>query len=689
MVRGPVIGPFGGQRVELWLRDGEPAVAVLVGGDREDIAGLSRVSWSLGCAAALVERRERPVLIHPSATPGEEPMAREPRGRIDPVPAAVPEVVAVLVGLAERWRERILCRCLAGNRDWTERALNLAVEAPIARALLGRSTGETDALMRAGLEAAGVVSDAVPAGLLALAWDLHLARGVRLAGGDASVVARPPFNRAGPDRAVLRRFASWTGSGSGQAGSVLIPACGGGRLLLLHGECAARNNIHMYALDPDPRATLFATAVMEREFGPRLACSIGVAHPLVEAGFGDDPLGGLIPPDARDRLAPVDWSSLFGGVDRFDRVLIGNPALPLTRRTVVRRYIDGTYRTVVGGPDPPLLLVEAGARRLALHGRIHALYPLAAWRTPSAAALRHWLAPRIDVLLFLHGYCVVSAAAEPLPGPIRVEGLAAGDTTPGPYPRSALDPGSWTVADPGKAARIARLEAESSPLGRILLGGVRGSAPFTVDPALMIDRRDRRRLLFADRRAGRALRPAIAPADVTRFGSTLSASWFVVAGPLPRRATRIALELGVEPPETDAFPPRAGPRLLFAEHSRVPAFLWDGSGTAIPLNGVGTIGPADSFLAGLLQASLLATAIVDRCPDGLTARCLSRLPIRLPDPFDDRERAIRDEISAFASERLRLSGRRGDAVKARRSTLDVAIDRAVERLYRLDITPSP
>ncbi len=153
------------------------------------------------------------------------------------------------------------------------------------------------------------------------------------------------------------------------------------------------------------------------------------------------------------------------------------------------------------------------------------------------------------------GYCAVRAAAEPLAAPILAGGFGEGTPALRAYPRSALDAGSWTLADPARTALLARLEAGGAPLGDILLGGVRMAAPVTLDPALLIDARDRRRLLRADRRAARAIRPVVAPEDVVRFGSARAASRFAVAGPLPPRARRLALELGLEPPETDLLPP--------------------------------------------------------------------------------------------------------------------------------------
>ena len=482
-------------------------------------------------------------------------------------PEAVPGVVRALVRLAGVWRERLLRRCLAGHHDWTEAGLNLAVERPIAELLLGTGGGAADTRMRAELGAAGVVLDAVPSDLLALAWDLHLARGVRLSGADASVGDRPPADRAGPDRAVLRQFAAWAGTDADGVERMLVPACGAGRLLLECGGWAATHNIQLYALDPDPRAVLFATALVEREFGSRLACTIRTAHPLVEADLYDDPLARLIPEDARARLRPADWPSLFGGVECFDRVLIGDPAVPLTRRTAVQRYVEGRYATASGGTDPALLLVEAGARHLAPGGSVLALYPAAAYRAPTAAAFRRWLGARAEALVAMPGYCAVRVSATPLATPLLAGGFGEGETVLRSYPRSALDPASWTVTDPARAALLARLETGGAPLGDVLLGGVRAPAPAVLDPALLIGARDRRRLLRADRRAARAIRPVIAPEDVVRFGSARAASRFVIAGPLPPpgpaprpRARPRAAGDGPLPPAVGAAPPLRGGR---------------------------------------------------------------------------------------------------------------------------------
>ncbi len=690
-MRGPVVGPYDGQCVEVWLRDGEPAVAVLVEGDPDDLRGLHRIAWSLGCFRAVSRTRGGTVLLEVDGSPtgpvpsrlselGPGDLARRLASAGAPVP--VPGVVRELVRLGGAWRERLLRRCLASHRDWTETGLNLAVETPIAGILLGTANGgDAEARMQKELEASGVVIGAVPPGLLALAWDLHLARGVRLAGADAVIGRRPPVDRAGADRHVLRRFAAWAGTDTDGVDSVLVPACGGGRLLLECGDWAAMHSIQLYALDPDPRAVLFSTALVGREFGRWLACTVRAGHPLVEADLDDDPLALLIPGDARTRLQPVDWGRLFGGIDAFDRVLIGNPVVPLTQRTVVQRYVHGRYETAGAGVDPALLLVEAGARRLAPGGRVYALYPAPAFRVPTASTFRRWLAPRVEALVTAPGYCAVRAAAGPLAAPLLAGSLAGTAPVLRTCPRSVLDAGSWTLADPARTALIARLEAGAAPLGDVLLGGVRGPEPIALDPAGLIGARERRRLLRADRRAIDVIRPLVQQEDVVRFGSVNTAGLFVIAGPLSPRARRAALGLGVIPPETTPFTPPSGPRLLFAEGAPAPAFVYDEFGRAVPGPGVGTIAPADLFLTALLHSRPMAGFMAGRCPDGLTARCLARLPVRLPDPYVERERQIGAEVATLAGRRLAVEGRGGADIESLRAAIESAIDRAVERLY--------
>lgn len=681
LAQGPVMGPFGGQSVEVWLYQGEPAVAVLVEGDRDDLEGLHRIAWSLGCGVALAPGRTHAVLIRTDGPPGPPAVPREPGpGHIDPVPAAVPGVVRCLARLAERWRERLLRHSLADPRDWTEPALNRAVEAPIVGLLLG-DPGRDDAAarMRAELDTAGIVLDAVPPGLLALAWDLHLARGVRLTGADASIAARPPPDRAGPDRLVLRRFAAWACEGLRTSGRILVPVCGAGRLLLACGALAVARSLHLYALDPDPRAVLFAEKVVGRAFGD-IDCTVRAAHPLVGVDLYRDPLARLIPADAQARLNPVDWRALFGGVDRFDRVLIADPAVPLSRRTAVRRYVEGAYATAGTATGPALLLVEAGARRLETAGRVLALFRTGAWRSPYAALVRRWLAPRVDAFAVSSGYCAVSAAAEPLPTPIVVGLLDEGGGEER-YPRHALDAATWTVTDPARAALVARLKEGATPLGDLLLGGVRASGAGAPDPRLILDAGGRRHLLRADRRAGTVIRPVVTPADVVRYGSVRRVPRFLIAGPLPPGAQRAARELGVEPPHTDPFPPPAGPRLLFAEGSAAHAYLFDPRGRAVPSPGVGTIGPADLLLVGLLHSSPVAILVAEYCAGGLSARSLARLPVRLPDPYDDRERRLGEEIAALVGKRMDLADRRDPGAEDGRGDLEGRIDRAVRELY--------
>ena len=386
---------------------------------------------------------------------------------------------------------------------------------------------------------------------------------------------------------------------------------------------------------------LFATALIEREFGGRLACTVRAAHPLVEADLYDDPLARLIPETRGPGSGRPTGRPSSTASNRFDRVLIGDPAVPLTRRTAVQRYVEGRYATAGGGTDPALLLVEAGARHLAPGGSVLALYPAAAYRAPTAAAFRRWLAARAEALVALPGYCAVRVSAAPLATPLLAGGFGEG------VPRCAATRGRRSTPRPGpsptrpgpRSSPGSRPAAPRSATSSSAASGCRRRSCST--PALLIDARDRRRLLRADRRAARAIRPVVAPEDVVRFGSARAASRFVLAGPLPPRARRLALELGLAPHETDPFPSPSGPRLLFAEGARTPAFLCDPDGRAVTAPGVGAIAPGDLFLAGLLHAGPVTALIAARCPGGLSARCLARLPVRLPDPYDENERRAR------------------------------------------------
>ena len=154
-----------------------------------------------------------------------------------------------------------------------------------------------------------------------------------------------------------------------------------------------------------------------------------------------------------------------------------------------------------------------------------------------------------------------------MPGLLRGQGLgrAARDAAPrrrvrgrgdraAQLPRSALDPRpgpSPTRPGPRSSPPRGRRRPARRRPPRRRQGGRRQAV---LDPALLIDARDRRRLLRADRRAARAIRPVIAPEDVVRFGSARAASRFVIAGPLPPRARRLALELGLAPPEAEPLP---------------------------------------------------------------------------------------------------------------------------------------
>ncbi len=684
-----------GMRCELWLREGEPVVLVLVEGDAGDRMLLHRLAWSAGCPIALVLLEGGIGWVETASSPADG--LRPPIRGVNPetlpaclarlVPSPVPGVVETLVELMEAWRARTLRRALAERADWSEEELSLAVEAPLVDLLLdGGGTGPAYARMQAELDRAGVILPLVPPGLLALAWDRHLCRSIRLRGADAGVVGGAESG-PGPDRTVLRRFAQWAGEGPEGLRRVLFPACGAGRLLLLMAEWAAAHNIQIHALDPDPRAVLFASRLLDRDLGARVSWIVRAANPLVGIDLFDDPLARLIPPDSRARLRAMDWETVFSGVRQFDRVVIGDPVLSMTRRQEVRRYLEEHYATAGAGTDPALLLVEAGARHLTVTGRVFALYAATALRAGRAAPLRRWLAPRTEASVASSdpGYIAVRAASVPVEGPIGSGSLTRDPPVLRAHPRSALNIDGWTIHDPATAALRRRLEAESAPLGEILLGGIGLPPPVALDTAYLIGADDRRRLLRADRRAARVLRPVIGPEDLVPYGTVSGASRFLITGPLPKGARRVARELGVAPsaPSRLVLPP-IGPRLLFVEGTRTPAFLCDRDGRAVLTPGIGELRPASLFLLGLLHSGPIAALLADRCPGGLTARCLLRLPVRLPDPYDPREQALRDRITGLVRERLAGNGSTGPNM-VRRQELESAIDDAVRELY----FPSP
>lgn len=691
---GPSSSVVDGVRCVPLVKDGEPVALAIVEGGCTDPGIIRRLAWSSGCPAALVSRCDGIEWVPTASSPveGPAPLARTlglerlPSCLTGLAPSPVPGVVRTLVELMDGWRARFFRRALAERTDWTEEALSLAVEAPIVDLLLGG--GETvpaHGRMQAELDRAGFVLPLVPPGLLALAWDRHLCRGVRLRGGESTIVTIRDCG-PGPDRAVLSRFARWAGECPGGVRRVLVPACGAGRLLLLIGEWAAAHGVHLYGIDPDPRAVLFASRLLDRVLGGRAAWAVRAASPLVDLDFDENPINRLVPADARVRLRATDWETLFGGVRLFDRVLIGDPVFTMTRRPEVRRYLEERYATAGPGADPALLLAEAGARHLAEAGRVFALYRATALRAGRAAPLRRWLAPRAEASMASSDseYIAVRATPHPIRGPIEAGSLGS-SPIPRSYPRSALNIDGWTIRDPAAAALRDRLEAGSAPLGEALLGGIGPAAPVEIDPDSLVGADDRRRMLRADRRAARVLFPVVGPEDVVPYSTAEDAARFLLVGPLPTRARRIARELGVVRRVAPLPFPSAGPRLLFVEGAGAPAFLCDRGGRALARPGIGELRPASSYLVGLLHSAPIAGLLATRCPGGITSRCLSRLPVRLPDPYDPREQAVRDRVTSLVRERLAENRATTPGSAIRRRELESAIDLAVRELY----FPSP
>jgi hypothetical protein len=600
----------------------------------------------------------------------------------------VPPVVEALAGMADSWRKRFLRLSRIEEPDLDEERLRMWVEQPIGLLLLAEGP-ETEHFrrMREELDTNGILLPLVPADLVAQAWDLHLMQIVRLEGGEATIRTRPGPTRVGPRRAVLRRFSRWIANESGEVDRMLIMAPGSGRLVLMCAEWAAVREIALFGIDPDPRAAFFASRLIEREFGDRMTCSIGVGNPLVERDLYDDPIARLIPPDARARLVAADWDSLFPGDLKFDRVVIGDPSISVTLRKPVRRYLEGRYVTHRDGIDPALLMVEAGIRRLSPRGSVMALYRASSVRAGHARRFRQWLRPRVDASFVVPSppgeeYLALRISADSSTEVIVSGTMNWQSTTRRSYPRSALRCDDWTVTDPISANLRRNFETSSAPLGDILLGGVTGSDYTRVDPSWVIDADTCRNVLHADIGLKRYLRPLILPADVSRFGTVATATRFIVDGMLPRTVRRRFRRLRIDLIGDSApLRPPAGPGLLFAEGVETPAFLCDRTGSAVAGPGIGRISPADLFLFGLLHSNTVKMMLYERCPGGLTARCLARLRIRLPDLFDARDRDIHDRIVQLTRMRLAVRDDLSNEHTLRALDLEQTLDSIVLELF--------
>mgnify|MGYP000932517594 FL=1 len=594
-------------------------------------------------------------------------------------------MVDTLVGLIGTWRERNLRQCLSTTSDWSELALNLAVEAPIVDSLL---RGVRTTRMERDLTHHGLVPEAVPLALLTFAWERHLESRVRLQGADAAIVKPSHSVRPVQDRLALRTFVGMAMKDLEGDRAILVPSCGAGYLLLLAMAQSTSRGIQLFGIDQDPRAVLFAERLLERERVAGQYVRVMAAHPLVESDLYNDPLALLIPRDARERLQAADWSTLFDGIDRFDRVLIGYPFVSLTLRQAVRRHVQDKYADAGQGTDPSFLLLMSSVRRLKAGGRIYALFPKTAFRAGTDIQFRRWLGARTEILVNVPSsrgtdFCLVCASCAPLKAPIRIgkyDGISPVLST---YPRQALDPDSWTVSDPAQVVAHRLFEECGAPLGDILLGGIRIQAPALLDPSLLLSRCELEHLLRADSRIARVVRPFVTRDAIVPFGSVRTISRFVLAGRMPPRARKRALDRGIASEPLLDLPPPAGPRLLFAEGGSIPAFLWDREGCAVPGRGIGVIAPGDLYLAGLLQAEPFASFIQTRCNTGLSPRCLARLPVLLPDPYEERERCLGIEIASLASRRIALTGSPDLDAIVRQNELEDAITKAISRLYGL------
>ena len=243
-------------------------------------------------------------------------------GRTSPAPPQrCRAVVRALVRLAGVWRERLLRRCLAGHHDWTEagRTSRSRGRSPTccsarAAALPTRGCGRVAA---SGSRTASTVrppGSHGPATLpVASAFGCGcLRRKSAACGPDRTGSGRPPAVRGmGRDGREWRRAHARAG----------LP--GAGRLLLelrRVGRDAQYTDCTRSTPTPAPSSSRPPSSNASSEAG--WPARIRTAHPLVEADLYDDPLARLIPDDARARLRPADWPSLF----RRRRMLRPRPA---------------------------------------------------------------------------------------------------------------------------------------------------------------------------------------------------------------------------------------------------------------------------------------------------------------------------------------------------------------------------
>ncbi|HOT94702.1 MAG TPA: hypothetical protein PK089_05895 [Methanoregulaceae archaeon] len=688
----------GGRQYRTWQRGGEPVIMVAEDGDAGDAVQLHRLAWTFGCRWALVALEiDRIGLIGTTSPPSAQAPPRlrvidAPRLRTILAgiqPCSNPGIVDVLVERMGEWRRRNLWRALSDRTDWNEEELLLSVEMPILDLLTGERSGSRAGYqMDAELASAGVDPALIPPGLLALAWDRHLSWRLRFRGGEPTLVPSA-LAPSGQSRALLWEFARWAGEESGDAHSVLVPGCGAGRLLLHVARWERAKKIRLYAVDPDPRATLFAARLVERVSGGPLSLSVRTANPLVEQDLFDGPLGQLVPGEARSRLRPIDWENIFDGTREFDRILIGDPTLTMTRRQEVRRYLEERYRSAASDTDRALLLAEAGAARLSPGGRVLVLYPSSILRSERALLLRRWLAPRTEsyrISSFDPEAIALKVAPDPIDEPIVMGRLDGDPSDVRAYPRSILQANGWSFPDIRTMERRRWVVPTGcTPLGEALVGGIRPAEPFVCNPSLLVGRDVRRRLVRADRRAARNIRPFFRAWDLVRYGTERDAVLFLIAGTLPPRAFREARRLGLSTDDLcGSVPPPSGPRLLFEDGMKRPVFLFDRSGGALTAPGIAEVVPGNLFLLGLLHSALVGAFLDERCPGGVTIRCLSRLPVRLPDPYDPRESSLYHRIVSLVRARIGpVTGVERDQQRCR--AMESGIEEAVEHLYH----PSP